>query len=186
MAVDFLVSKQQPDGSIPSTDIGNEVYNFYTWEDTAVAALAICESLPSIVEMASFIVESAKIEFKKKPDDDKIHVKGKFELDLDSVDISEDVIVTVGPFSETIKMEKKGKGDKWEYKRPKEETGIKDMKIDWKKNNEAKFDIRVDKLADMVWTNPVTINIQIGDDIGSETITMKVHKHHWDYHKKKP
>jgi len=142
---------------------------------------------PPTVEMAFFMVESAKIEFKKKPDDDKINVKGIFILDLvsgDGVDVSETVLVTMGPYSETIMMEEKGKGDKWEYKRPKGETGIKEMKIDWKKD-EAKFDIKIDKLEDMVWSNPVTITIQIGDDLGSETITMKVKKDNWEY-KKKP
>ncbi len=96
------------------------------------------------------------------------------------MDISEDVTVTVGPLSETITMVEKGKKDeKWEYKRPKHGTGdIKNMTIDWKK---GKFDIRMDK-ADLAGvTNPVTISIQIGDDVGEETIEMKVKKHHWDY-----
>jgi len=167
-----------------STDLENPIYLFSPSD---------AERLVPLSSFKTFIIEKAKIDFKKKPDDDKIHVKGRFELGLDSddVDISEDVIVTIGLFTETIKMEAKGKGDKWEYKRPKGENGIKHMKIDWKKkkkkkkNHHAEFDIRVDKLEDMIWTNPVTINIQIGDDIGSETITMKVHKHHWDYHKKK-
>ena len=77
-------------------------------------------------------------------------------------------------------MKEKGKGDKWEYKRPKGETGIKEMNIDWKKDK-AKFDIKIDKLEDMVWSNPVSITIQIGGNLGSETITMKVKKNKWEY-----
>ncbi|NOR52983.1 MAG: hypothetical protein GQ536_02700 [Candidatus Aminicenantes bacterium] len=146
------------------------------------------------IPFAYFVLEEAKIDFKKKPDDDKIHMKGRFELGLDSdgVDISEDVIVTIGLFTETIKMKAKGKGNKWEYKRPKGENGIKHMKIDWKKkkkkNHYAEFEIRVDKadLGDMAsWTNPLTVTLQIGNDLGNEEILMKEKKHHWDYHKKK-
>jgi len=133
--------------------------------------------------MASFVVDHAKIDFKKKPDDDKVRVQGKLELDLvngDGVDISDDVTVTVGPLSETITMEEKGKkGDKWEYKRPKDGEGnIKHMTIDWKN---GRFDIRMDR-ADLTGvTNPVFISIQIGDDVGSESILMSEKKHHWDY-----
>jgi len=136
---------------------------------------------------AHFIVEKAKIDFKKKPDDDKIHVMGKFILgeNSDGVYTTEEVIVTIGAFTETIEMQAKGKGDKWEYKRPKSGTGIKHMTIHWK-HNEGEFDIHVDKadIGDISsWTNPITISIQVGDDIGSESIVMKKHKHHLDYHK---
>ena len=151
---------------------------------------------PPPVEMAYFDVEKAKIDFKKKPDDDKIHVKGRFKLapESDGVDISEWVIITIGKFSDKIIMEEKGKkGDKWEYKRDKGGSGdIKHMKIDWKekkkKDNQVEFDIHVDKaaLGEMSdWDNPVTISIQIGNDIGEDEILMRVKKHHWDYHKKK-
>lgn len=152
-------------------------------------------------EMDSFEVEEAKIDFKKKPDDDKIHVKGNFQLgsESDGVDAFEDdVIVTIGLFSEMVIFELKGKGDKWEYKRQKGSTGgIKHMKIEWKKGkkgkknkgyDEAKFDIHIDKenIGDISdWENPVFICIQIGDDLGSEDIVMKEHKHHWDYKGKK-
>jgi hypothetical protein len=140
----------------------------------------------TIYPMSSLIVEEAKIDWKKKPDDDKIHAKGRFILSPGSngVDITEKVTVTIGLFSETISMELKGK-DKWEYKRPEGETGIKYMTIDWK-GNEAKFDIHVDnaELGEMSsWSNPVLVSLQIGDDKGSEPITMKEHKHHWDYRK---
>lgn len=134
--------------------------------------------------MPSFIIDHAKIDFKKKVDDDKVRVQGKLELDLDTgdgVDISEDVIVTVGLLSETITMVEMGKkGEKWEYKRPKGTTGdIKHMTINWKN---GKFDIRMDKADLSELTDPeVTISIQIGDDVGEKTIQMRVKKHHWDY-----
>ncbi len=131
----------------------------------------------------SFAIEHAKLDFKKKADDDKVRVQGKLALDLtygDGVDISEPVTVTVGTLSETITMVEKGKkGEKWEYERLKGGTGdIKKMTIDWKKGS---FDIRMDK-ADLTGiTNPVTISIQIGDDLGSESILMTEKEHHWDY-----
>ncbi|MCK4391404.1 T9SS type A sorting domain-containing protein, partial [Candidatus Bipolaricaulota bacterium] len=140
--------------------------------------------------MSEFQIDHAKIDFKKKADDDKVRVQGKLELDLvngDGVDISEPVTVTVGPLSETIPIVEKGKkGDKWEYKRPKDGEGIiKHMKIDWKN---GKFDIRIDDvdLDSDEFPNPVTISVQIGDDVGSESITMSEKKHHWDYKAEKP
>jgi hypothetical protein len=140
--------------------------------------------------MASFAVDHAKIDFKKKPDDDKVRVQGRLKLDLvggDDVDISEEVIVTVGPLSETITMVEKGKkGDQWEYKRPKDGEGIiKHMTIDWK---DGRFDIRIDDvdLDSSKFPNPVAISVQIGDDVGSESILMSEKKHHWDYKVTKP
>ncbi|GAI63622.1 unnamed protein product, partial [marine sediment metagenome] len=99
---------------------------------------------PGTLPMSKFHIDHAKIDFKKKADDDKVRVQGKLELDLvngDGVDISDLVTVTVGPLSDTITMELKGKkGEKWEYKRPKGGTGdIKHMTINWKNGN---FDIR--------------------------------------------
>ena len=134
---------------------------------------------PPVVDMSSFVIDHAKIDFKEKPDDDKVRVQGKLDPASD-VDIGDDVTVTVGPLSETITMVEKGKkGEKWEYKRPKYNTGdIKHMTIDWKN---GKFDIRMDK-ADLTGIeNPVTISIKIGDDFGEETIEMREKKYHWDY-----
>jgi len=145
-------------------------------------------------DMVPFVVEKAKIEFKKKPYDDKIHAKGKFELGSCGVDIFEDVTVTIkggtDSFTETITMYEKG--HKWEYKRLKEEKGekgIQHMKIDWKHYPKAKFDIHVHdwELDESMWNDPdnVTVSIQIGNSQGSETISMKEKKHHWEYKKKK-
>ena len=139
------------------------------------------------VEFAQFTIDHAKIDFKKKVDDDKVRVEGKLELDLDcgnDVDISDDVIVTVGPLSETIKkMEEKGKkGETWEYKRPKDDGGIiKHMTINWKN---GKFDFSMDKadLTALALAGPeVTISVQIGDDLGSASILMMEKKNKWDY-----
>ena len=177
-----------PDPCISERDPINNTITIKTTH-FSIFALSAPSLEVSIVDMASFVVEKAKIDFKKKPGHDKIRVKGKFKLDLENgngADISEDVIVTIGSFSETIRMKAKGKGNKWEYKRPKGKSGIKKMKIHWKKGKKAKFDIHIDKteLGDTSsWTNPVTISIQIGDDKGSESIIMRVHKHHLDYHK---
>lgn len=178
-AVDYLLSVQLPNGGWKNWDGGGE-----NNEVTAEALWAIC--IGDGYKMSPFLVEKAKIEFKKKTDDDKINVKGKFELASDSngVENYEDVIVTIGQFSETINMN--GKGHKWEYKRQKGETGIKEMKIEWKKHKEAKFSIKIDKVDlgdELDWNNPIMIRIQIGDDLGSETITMKVKKDKWEYKK---
>jgi len=139
------------------------------------------------VEFSHFAIDHAKIDFKMKADDDKVRVRGSLESDVtgSGVDISEAVTVTVGSLSEIISMEEKGKkGDKWEYKRPKGGTGdIQKMTIDWKKGT---FDIRMDK-ADLTGvTNPVTISIRIGDDVGTASILMREKKHHWDYTVAKP
>ena len=133
--------------------------------------------------MSRFEIDHAKIEFKKKPDDDRARVKGELELDLfngDGVDISELVTVTVGPLSETITMVERGKkGEKWQYRRPRDYEGIiKYMTINWKN---GEFDIRIDNADFSGVTNPVTISIQIGDDIGEETILMRGKKYYWDY-----
>ena len=52
------------------------------------------------------------------------------------------------------------------------------MTINWKN---GEFDIRMDKADFSGVTNPVTISIQIGDDIGEETILMREKKYYWDY-----
>jgi hypothetical protein len=132
--------------------------------------------------MEEFSVDYAKLDFKKKADDDKVRVEGTLRLDLvngNGADILEPVTVTVGPLSETITMKGK-KNLKWEYKRPKGGTGdIHHMTIDWKN---GKFDIHWDKADLSGATNPVTISIQIGNDFGTETILMNVTKHNdWDY-----
>jgi hypothetical protein len=124
-----------------------------------------------ITPMASFVVDHAKLDCKKK-DGGKVHVKGELELDLvkgDGVDISEDVTVTVGPLSQTVPMVEKGKkGDKWEYKRPKDGEGeIKHMKIDW---NKGTFDFEMDGLDLSELTRPVDVSVQIGDDFGQKTV----------------
>ncbi|MFC1934304.1 hypothetical protein ACFLWC_05085 [Chloroflexota bacterium] len=130
--------------------------------------------------MSEFQIDSAKIEVLKG----KANVKGALTLNLsgDGVDISDDITVTLGPLSETIPegtiVEKKGK---WEYKQPKGVEGvIKNMKIDWKK---GKFEFSIDKadLGGLTEPNNVTISIQVGDDYGQKTITMKAKHGKWEY-----
>lgn len=155
---------------------------------TIELTVSVVRVVPPVVPMASFVIDHAKLDFKTKPNDDKVRVQGSLEVDLvggDNVDISEDVIVTVGPLSQTITMVEKGmKGDKWEYMRPKDGEGfIHHMTID-RKN--GKFDIYMDK-ADLTGViNPVTISILIGDDVGSTSILMNEKEHHWDYMASKP
>jgi parallel beta-helix repeat protein len=138
---------------------------------------------------SEFEVEKAKIEFKDKANDDKAQVKGHLGNVCGSgVTISDEVTVTVGSLPFTIpggEMKEKGKeGEKWEYKRPKGNTGeIKGMKIDWKN---GKFDIHMDKVDLSGLTNPntVTISITIGVyDFGSQEIEMTVKKNKWEYKK---
>ena len=75
--------------------------------------------------------------------------------------------------------EKGKKGDRWEYKRPKDGSGnIKYMFIDWKQGT---FHLRMDKADLSEVTNPVTICVQIGDCCGTETIQMEEKKYHWEY-----
>ena len=136
-----------------------------------------------------FTIEEAKIDWKKKADDDKIMVKGSF-TSSSVIDIGDQVTFTIGKFTQSITMDAKGKKDqKWEFKREKGVKGdIKDMKIEFKKN-EIKFEIHVDKEElDPVslWTNPVTISLQIGDDKGTADVLMKADKKNdtWEYKNK--
>jgi len=140
--------------------------------------------------MLAFEVEEAKIDWKKKLDDDKIHVKGTLLLSDDYANLAdiEMANVIIGLFSQyNVPVERKGKSDKWEYKRPKgTDTGIKDLFIDVKKK-EIKFDIHIDKTDfddQGLWANPVYISLKIGNNFGQQTILMKEHKDHWDYHNK--
>jgi len=161
----------------PNDSLGDEVSDYVLYDPWLEALYR------PTTPMSSFIIDHAKLDFKKKPNDDKVHVRGTLELGVASngVDISEDVIVTVGPLCDTIKMEQKGKqGEKWEYKRPKGGEGdIKHMTIDWKN---GKFDFSMDKadLSGLTDPDEVTISIQIGDDLGEATIQMTETKH-WDY-----
>jgi hypothetical protein len=137
-----------------------------------------------LTPMSRFKIDYAKIEFRKKHDDDRASVQGKLQLDLahgDGVDISEPVTVTVGPLSETITMVEKGKkGGEWLYhRRPRDYEGIiKDMTINWKR---GEFDISMDSADFSGVTNPVTISLQVGNDIGEEAIMMKKAKNYWEY-----
>lgn len=97
----------------------------------------------------------AKFDFKKKPNDDRVRVQGKLELNLvkgEGATISKDVTIGVHPLFETITMVQKGK-----------------------------FDIRMDKVDLTGVPNSVTISTQIGDDFGDEIFLMNDKKHHWDY-----
>ncbi len=142
---------------------------------------------------SEFEIEKAKLEFKKKVDDDKVHVKGHLDtICYSGVAISDDDVTVTVVSDETIlswtipggTMEEKGKeGEKWEYKRPKHGDGdIKRMTIDWKK---GKFDVQIDKADISGLTDPdnvITIDITIGGhDFGSGTITMTVKKDKWEY-----
>ena len=152
------------------------------------------QDLVNIVDtfkMDEFVIELAKIDFKKKPGSDKIHVKGKLGFDLEDgngMDSIEEVKIIVGLFFETISVKAEKNGKKWVFKRDKDDrSNIKSMKIDFKKDNIGTFDLLVDKadLGEMdSWNNPVMFNIQIGDDIGIQEIVMKEYKSHWQYHKK--
>lgn len=129
-----------------------------------------------LVPMSEFEIDKASINF-GNPSDDKVSVKGTLQLDLASgeVDISEDVTVTVGPLTEIIlggaMVEK---GGKWECK----DVGIiKKMKIDW---NKGKFEFSMDNADLSGLTSPVTISLQVGDDLGTATIQMTETKR-WDY-----
>ena len=134
-----------------------------------------------------FNIEQAKIDWKKKPDDDKIMVKGFIipPACWNGVIPGDPVTFTIGKFTQRIFMDVKDNGKKWEYKRDKGDSGIKDMKLELKKN-EITFEIHVDReeLAAMsAWTNPVMISLQIGDNKGAAIVPMKEHKDKWEYHK---
>ena len=138
-------------------------------------------SATDLTPMSRFEIDHAKIEFEKQHNDDRAHVKGELELDLingNGVDISELVTVTLGLLSETITMVEK-EDEKWRYRRPGDYDGVINyMTINW---NNGEFEIRMDKADFSGVTNPVTISIRIGDDIGEETIVMRETENFWDY-----
>ena len=95
------------------------------------------------------------------------------------------MVVTIGLYSETINLwTKKRNPDKWEYKRSRGESGIREKTIYWK-GKKAEFEIYIDKveLGNMSqWPNPVPITLQIGDDDrGSTVIKMREDKNRWLY-----
>jgi len=159
---------------------GNSYQMWFAGKDkeTGYYSIGYATAAPPLVPMLEFEIEEAKIEVANG----KASVKGKLaplNLCRDGVDISEDVTVTVGPVYDTFEMvDKKGK---WEYERPKNGEGnIKKMKIDW---NNGKFDISMDKADLSGLTDPdnVTIGVQIGNDLGEETILMTEKKDKWEY-----
>jgi hypothetical protein len=97
-------------------------------------------------------------------------------------------VVTIGLYSETINhlWTKKRNPDRWEYKRPHGDSGIRDMTIYWK-GNRAEFEIHIDKVEmgnPSQWPNPVPIMLQIGDDDrGGTTVKMREWRNQWLYNK---
>ncbi len=152
--------------------------------DSALSNIATATTLPvSMTPMSRFEVEYARLEFSKKPDDDKALVQGELRLDLvhgDGVNISEFVTVMVGPLPETITMVERGRrNEEWRYRRPAGYQGIiKEMTIKW---SSGEFDVDIDRADLSSVTNPVTFAILIGDDFGQETFLMKERKNYWEY-----
>ena len=143
----------------------------------------------TVYPLTNFIIDEAKIDWKKKADDDKIRVKGSFSP-TSEIKVGDVITVIIGKFTQSITMDPKGKKDQtWEFKREKGEKGdIKEMKIEFKKN-EIKFEIHVDKEeldSVSLWTNPVTISLQIGDYLGTADVQMKPDKKNdtWEYKNK--
>ncbi|MBN1176841.1 MAG: LamG domain-containing protein [Dehalococcoidales bacterium] len=175
----LLTNRQgKADGWLKST-----IDEVYIWP-RALNAQEIAALMNQFVPMSRFEIENAQINF-NEPGDDRAQVAGNLELDLingDGVDISEDVTVTVGPFTEIITMQERGskKNKRWTYQRPHHiPGGIKDMTINWKKGT---FDFSIDNadLSDMTDPNSVIISLCIGNDIGNTAIDMK-EKRQWSY-----
>jgi hypothetical protein len=140
----------------------------------------------SEVAVTDFKIGEAKIDWKKKPDSDKIMVNGVFDFPEGIPPDPNNVTLTVDSFTfGPIAMEVKDNGKRWEYKGAKGATDIKDMHIQWKKK-EAQFEIHIDR-ADLGsisdWTNPVVFSLQIGTHEGYESVLMNDQKDKWTYHK---
>jgi hypothetical protein len=166
----------------------------YTFTNVTANHTIAASFAKTIYPITDFNIEEAKIDWKKKADDDKIRVNGSFTLPPTSViNVGDLIIVTVGNFtSKPITMDAKGKKDQtWVFKREKGENGdIKDMKLEFKKN-EIKFEIHIDKedldpMSSWPATLLVTISLQIGDDKGTADVQMKVDKNKdtWEYKNK--
>jgi len=148
-----------------------------------ISAALTGEGLP--MAATSFTVEEAKLDWKKKPDDDKARVQGVFNLPDAAVPDPNAVTLKIGGLTFGPIAMTKVDDKKWEYKRPKGTTGIKDFTIEWKKK-EAKFEIHIDDadLGEMNgWSNPVTISLLLGTYQGTATVPMVEHKDKWESHK---
>jgi len=163
-------------------------YEFINVKADHTIAVSFAETL---YPFGSFVIEEAKIDWKNKPDDDKIMVKGSFILPDDSIVNPGDVITfAIGPFHETITVyDVKANEKKWEYHRGKLNGDIKDMKLEFKKDREIKFEFHIDK-ANLDALSPwnaasVPVSLRIGDDMSSIPITMIPNKkdNKWEYPK---
>ncbi len=185
----FLWEATTDAGGIALYDWGFQLPGSYSI--TALAGGGCLDTFATTVEVkhliliADFQVTEAKLDWKKKPDDDKARVKGEFVLpDGATLDPSAVTLkignVTFGPLAMTKVDDKK-----WEFKRAKGADGIKDLKIEWKKK-EAKFEVHIDDadLGEMNgWGNPVQISLFLGTYMGVANVPMVEHKDKWDYHK---
>jgi len=174
---------------VASYDWGLQPVGSYSVQ--ALAAGGCLASAPTTIEVkqisliADFQITEAKLDWKKKPEDDKARVKGVFVLPDTATPDPNAVILKIGKVTFGPIVMTKVDDKKWEYKHPKGTTGIKDMKIEWKKK-EAKFEIHIDDadLGEMgTWSNPVTISLLLGSYMGTANVPMVEHKDKWEYHK---
>jgi len=135
--------------------------------------------------MRKLDIERVKIDFSNKPVEDRIYLKGSLDLGKRSnkVKPGDPVTLTIDDkFSQTITMTAKWNGRVWEYRAPRGADGIIEMTIEWQ-GTRANFEIHIDDVeigTAKEWRNPVQITLQIGDDIGTDSVRLNTHKDYWD------
>ncbi len=124
-------------------------------------------------------IKCSKIHY-KQCDDGEVCVWGKVHLDApDSLCHPAQVTVCVGQVTETVAMTVKDKkGKTWEYKCPKDKKGnmVKDMKIDWDKED---FDIHIDKTCLKGVNTPPDIKVTCHDYGYCQSQSVQEKKGHW-------
>ena len=131
-------------------------------------------------------IDDMKIDFKKKADDDKLMIRAHINplelVDLQKTDAFNLVITSGGTISAgpvTLAIKGHRKGDKWEYARPRgQASDIQRISFDWNEKKVENLTIRLDKaeLGGLTNPNAVTVTIQIGRYVATQTIKMAVDK----------
>ena len=159
-------------------------------------------------EPMSMAIKTLKVDWRDghgKAKEDRLKVSGSLELPKgyqpDNLTPEVRVEAEIGGVLGTDTVSMKAKHHDWDYaqKKKKKEAGngtnleITKLKLKWEKKDErqASFSLDAD-LTNMTddGTGVVTITLLIpvescGDLAGSQAVTCKLHKHHWDYHSKK-
>ncbi len=165
--------------------------------------IAQCSAVGPVNPVSKFEIKSADIDFPGEGDNDsRVRVSGEFDLEQGDVDISDDIIFTIGGFSDgipgdTVKewrsMWRYDSDDglhghlfnwwgHWRRNHPDEpddeiESTIDEIDINWRRGT-FEFTMNEADLTSLTDPYDLIIRIWIGNDVGEATIQTR---QHWDY-----